>query len=163
MKQLGIYIHIPFCIKKCEYCDFISYYDKNIYIEKYIKALKKEIKNTLEPLVIKNLSLKNSQYKITTIYIGGGTPSSIPSKYILEIMNTINKINNIKNNSIEVTIEMNPGTVTKQELIDYKKAGINRLSIGLQETDNKLLKSIGRIHTYEQFIDIYKLAREIRI
>lgn len=154
MKEIGIYIHIPFCIKKCEYCDFVSYCNKKEYIPQYINALKKEIKNNI-----------NKEYKITTIYIGGGTPSSIEENYIADIIETI-KLNmneeNLKDfENIEVTIEVNPGTVNKEKLQVYKKIGINRLSIGLQETHNELLKSIGRIHTYEEFIKTYKLARKI--
>ena len=154
MKEIGIYIHIPFCIKKCEYCDFISYCNKKEYVPQYINALKKEIKNNI-----------NKEYKITTIYIGGGTPSSIEENYIADIIETI-KLNmneeNLKDfENIEVTIEVNPGTVNKEKLQVYKKIGINRLSIGLQETHNELLKSIGRIHTYEEFIKTYNLARKI--
>lgn len=154
MKEIGIYIHIPFCIKKCEYCDFVSYCNKKEYVPQYINALKKEIKNNI-----------NKEYKITTIYIGGGTPSSIEENYIADIIGTI-KLNmneeNLKDfENIEVTIEVNPGTVNKEKLQVYKKIGINRLSIGLQETHNELLKSIGRIHTYEEFIKTYNLARKI--
>ena len=154
MKEIGIYIHIPFCIKKCEYCDFVSYCNKKEYVPQYINALKKEIKNNI-----------NKEYKITTIYIGGGTPSSIEENYIADIIETI-KLNmndeDLKNfENIEVTIEVNPGTVNKEKLQVYKKIGINRLSIGLQETHNELIKSIGRIHTYEEFIKTYNLARKI--
>ena len=154
MKEIGIYIHIPNCIKKCEYCDFVSYCNKKEYVPQYINALKKEIKNNI-----------NKEYKITTIYIGGGTPSSIEENYIADIIETI-KLNmneeNLKDfENIEVTIEVNPGTVNKEKLQVYKKIGITRLSIGLQETHNELLKSIGRIHTYEEFIKTYNLARKI--
>ena len=96
MKNLGIYVHIPFCIKKCDYCDFISYCDKTEYIEKYIESIKNEITNTVGALSVRNTNekyqtapLENSDYQITTIYIGGGTPSSIDSKYIVDILNTI--------------------------------------------------------------------------
>lgn len=154
MKEIGIYIHIPFCIKKCEYCDFVSYCNKEKYVSQYINALKKEIKNNI-----------NKEYKITTIYIGGGTPSSIEENYIADIIETI-KLNmndeNLKEfKNVEVTIEVNPGTVTEKKLETYKKIGINRLSIGLQETHDELLKSIGRIHTYEEFLKTYNLARKI--
>lgn len=149
MKDIGIYIHIPFCIKKCDYCDFISYCNKNDLVEEYIEKLKKEIKK----------ELNNNKYRIKTIYIGGGTPSSIDSIYIVEILKLIKEKNNIEN--AEITIEVNPGTVTQKKLLDYKKAGVNRLSIGLQETHNNLLEQIGRIHTYEEFLDTYNLARNI--
>ena len=149
MKNLGIYIHIPFCVKKCDYCDFISYCDKNNLIEEYIEKLKEEITNNLD----------NKEYTVKTIYIGGGTPSYIDSKYIVDILNIIKEKYDLENT--EVTIEVNPGTVTETKLLDYKKVGINRLSIGLQETNNDLLKAIGRIHTYEQFLETYKLARKV--
>ena len=151
-KELGIYIHIPFCKQKCNYCDFISYTNKCQKIEEYIKCLKKEI------------SLFDfSNYIVTTIYIGGGTPSFVDSKYIKDIMNTVyEKVNkdNIDDN-VEITIEVNPGTVNKEKIEDYKKIGINRLSIGLQSTNDKLLKEIGRIHNFKQFLDAYNLAKEV--
>lgn len=154
MKNLGIYIHIPFCIKKCDYCDFISYCDKNSLVEEYINAIQNEIIETI------NESYNSDEYNINTIYIGGGTPSSIPSKHIVNILNFIKERFNIDENC-EITIEVNPGTVVQEKLEDYKNAGINRLSIGLQETHNTLLKEIGRIHTYEQFLDTYNMARKI--
>ena len=148
IRELGIYIHIPFCKKKCNYCDFVSYSDKCNEIDKYIKCLIKEINN-----------FDFSNYKVTTIYIGGGTPSFIESKFIKQIMNIIfKKIQ--KNNNIEITLEANPGTVTKQKIQDYKEAGINRLSIGLQSTQENLLKEIGRIHTFNDFLEVYKNAEE---
>ncbi len=150
-KELGIYIHIPFCAKKCYYCDFISYANKTDLVKKYIIALKREI------------NMKKEEYKfaeITTVYIGGGTPSFIEAKYIEDVIEMIKKVYNIKENA-EITIEVNPGTVTKEKLETYKKIGINRLSMGLQSTDNNLLKQIGRIHAYEDFIESYTLARKI--
>ena len=150
MKEVGIYIHIPFCVKKCDYCDFVSYCHQNHLIEKYIEKLKQEIENVL----------KKEEYSVKTIYIGGGTPSSIDSKNIVDVMHTIQK-NTAFFSPQEITVEVNPGTVTEQKLIDYKKAGINRLSIGLQTTKNQLLKQIGRIHTYEQFLETYAFARKV--
>lgn len=144
-KEIGVYIHIPFCKQKCYYCDFTSFANCNQYIEKYVEQLKNEI-------IKQNLS----QYKISTIYIGGGTPSYIDSSYIVEIL----KLINVKE-AEEVTIEVNPGIVTKKKLEDYYEAGINRISIGLQSTNDKLLKTIGRIHNFEEFIKTYNLAREV--
>mgnify|MGYP006068433937 FL=1 len=149
--EIGIYIHIPFCMKKCFYCDFVSYANKEDMIEKYIKALEKEIKIKAE---------ENKLLKINTIYIGGGTPSFIDSKHIVYIINAIKESFNVKENA-EITIEVNPGTVTKNKLEDYIKCGINRISIGLQTTNNELLKQIGRIHTYEQFLETYNLIRMV--
>ena len=146
-RELGVYIHIPFCKCKCEYCDFISYCNKDNLIGDYIEAVKKEI------------SLQNIQSYINTIYIGGGTPSYIDSKYIKEIIKEIKKKNVHK--GAEVTIEVNPGTVTEAKLKDYKECGINRISIGLQTTQDELLKKIGRIHDYGQFLETYNLARKV--
>ena len=153
MEKLGIYVHIPFCKKKCKYCDFISFScDEEIYT-KYVEALINEIKNTSKNII-------SSIHEVSTIYIGGGTPSLIDSKYIEEIIETIYQNIRVAGNA-EITIEVNPGTVTREKLETYKKLGIDRLSIGLQTTDNELLSLIGRIHTYEEFLDTYNMAREI--
>lgn len=152
-KELGIYIHIPFCKQKCYYCDFISFANKECKQEEYIEVVQKELDT---------YDLEN--YDVTTIYIGGGTPSYIDSKYIVElILKLKDKLihNETKFEQIEITIEVNPGTVTKQKLQDFKSCGINRLSIGLQTSNNNLLKQIGRIHTYEEFLETYQLAKEV--
>lgn len=146
-KEIGIYVHIPFCKRKCYYCDFISYSNKDSKIEEYIEAVKKEIE------------LQKIKSEITTVYIGGGTPSYIDSKYIKEIIAEIQK-KNVSENA-EITIEVNPGTVSLEKLKDYKETGINRLSIGLQSIQDELLKQIGRIHDFEQFLETYKMAREV--
>ncbi len=150
MKEIGVYIHIPFCKQKCYYCDFISYSNKENCMEKYINALKKEMENFT----------KNNEFRVSTVYIGGGTPSYIDSKYIGKILDLFRK-SNLLENVKEVTIEVNPGTVTEQKLREYKIFGINRLSIGLQSTENRLLKEIGRIHNYDEFSNTYKLARKV--
>lgn len=147
MKEIGIYIHIPFCIKKCKYCDFISFENKFDCVDKYINSLISTIENC------------NEEVMVDTIYFGGGTPSSIDSKYIIKILDELKRKFNIKNDA-EITIEINPGTINEEKLIDYKNAGINRISIGLQSTNNNILKTIGRIHTYEQFLDAYKLVKK---
>ena len=152
-KEIGIYVHIPFCIRKCYYCDFVSFTNQEENIEKYIEAVISEIE-----------SYELEEYNVTTIYIGGGTPSSIESKYIEKILHKIKeKITNneTKFNDIEITIEINPGTIDRKKLKDYEEMGINRLSIGLQSTNNEILKNIGRIHTYEEFLEGYNLARNI--
>lgn len=151
MKNLGIYIHIPFCKQKCSYCDFISFAGKKEYVQEYIQSLKKEIEN-----------FDNNNYEINTIYIGGGTPSFIDSKNIIEILETVKNKFNVKNNA-EITIEVNPGTVNEEKLQDYIRVGINRVSIGLQSTNNKILRQIGRIHTYEEFLNTYSLAKKVGI
>lgn len=148
--ELGIYVHIPFCIHKCYYCDFISYSDKYKIQEQYVKKLIEEIEDNRELLE------KNT---ISTIYIGGGTPSSIKVELIEDIINKIYEIANIENKEdVEITIEVNPGTCNKNNLQMYRNCGINRLSIGLQSTNDKILKTIGRIHNYEQFLSTYNWA-----
>lgn len=146
-KEIGVYVHIPFCKQKCYYCDFISYCNKDNLIDDYVKAVRKEIR------------MQNIQSQITTVYIGGGTPSYIDSKYIVEIIEEIKKKNISKRP--EITIEVNPGTVTKEKLKNYKKCGINRLSIGLQSAQDEILKEIGRIHNFEQFLETYQMARKV--
>ena len=149
MEELGIYIHIPFCKKKCKYCDFISF---SCYAEKeneYVDSLLKEIEN-----------YEFIEKEVSTIYIGGGTPSIIDSKNIIKILEKIKSKFKVKKD-VEITIEINPGTINKEKLEDYKLAGINRLSIGLQSTNNDILNFIGRIHTYEEFEKNYNLAKEV--
>ncbi len=150
MKKLGIYIHIPFCKQKCFYCDFVSYANQDKYFQKYVQALNKEINNFID----------NNEFEVQTIYIGGGTPSLIDAKYIEEILRIFEKRNLLKEVK-EVTIEVNPGTVTEEKLRNYKNSGVNRLSIGLQSTEDKILKQIGRIHCYDDFLNTYKIAREV--
>ena len=149
MKEIGLYIHIPYCKRKCFYCDFISFSGKEDTIKKYVEAIKKDISDC-----------KYTGFNIGTIYIGGGTPSFIDPQYISEIIAKVREKFIVTQNA-EITIEVNPGTVTREKLMDYKKAGINRLSIGLQSTDNDTLKRIGRIHSYEDFVETYDMAREI--
>ena len=149
MKELGLYIHIPFCKQKCYSCDFVSYAKNEKFFERYIGALLEEMNNFFD----------NNDVEIKTIYIGGGTPSIIDAKYIEEIMNFLKKRDLLKKTK-EITIEVNPGTVDEEKIKCYKKAGINRLSIGLQSTDDNMLKKIGRIHCYKDFLNTYKFAKE---
>ena len=139
----SLYIHIPFCKQRCFYCDFNSYSGIDNLIDEYIKALKKEIEI---------IAKENKVFK--TIYIGGGTPSFIDEQYIKDLLSLVKSDG-------EITAEVNPGTVTKEKLLYYKSAGINRLSIGLQTTKDNLLKTIGRIHNLEDFEKTYNLAREV--
>lgn len=147
MKKIGIYIHIPFCKQKCYYCDFISFAQKEELQERYVRAIIREIENFLR---------ENQNLEIATIYIGGGTPSYLDSKYIKKILRLFHDFH-----PEEVTIEVNPGTANREKLETYKKAGVNRLSIGLQSSENRLLKNIGRIHNFEDFLTTYHLAKEI--
>ena len=145
-KEIGVYVHIPFCKSKCYYCDFVSYPNKENFNE-YIEAVLEEIKNS---------NLQN--YKIKTIYIGGGTPSILDSKLVGEILHEIRK--NAEYDA-EITIEVNPGTVNEEKLIDYMHFGINRISLGLQSANDEILKSIGRIHNYQEFLEVYNLSRNL--
>ena len=149
-KKIGLYIHIPFCQQKCFYCDFPSYPGMENYWESYIDAL------TLE------LILEAEEFEkpyVETIFIGGGTPSLIPAMYISKILDTV-FLHYKVSPDCECTIECNPGTLTDDKLKSYKYSGVNRLSIGLQACQNKILKELGRIHTYEDFLLSIKLARK---
>ncbi len=146
--MLGIYIHIPFCKKKCLYCDFASVEEEGIVAD-YFDALKKEIE----------LTSKINKGVVNTIFIGGGTPSFVQAKYIGETLNLINKSFNLKENA-EITIETNPNSLSLTKLKEYRSFGINRLSIGLQTTVEQTLKYIGRQHTLAHFESAYKNARQ---
>lgn len=149
MREVGIYVHIPFCKQKCKYCDFISFDDKQEVQEKYIECLIKEIDNC-----------EHKGVEVNTIYFGGGTPSFLESNLIIKVLNCI-KDRFILQKNCEITIEINPGTVDKRKLEDYFKAGFNRVSIGLQSTQNRLLRTIGRIHTYEEFENCYQDVKNV--
>lgn len=151
--MLELYIHIPFCIKKCNYCDFLSFPGKEEQIDIYIEQLIKEIKDCAK-------NTETSTQKIQSIFIGGGTPSILPPGKITKLMDALYNAYSISKN-VEITIESNPGTLHKEKLEEYKKAGINRLSIGLQSSHNFLLNILGRIHTFEEFCYNYQTAREV--
>lgn len=147
--NLELYIHTPFCVKKCAYCDFLSFpADTNTQIQ-YVHALLNEIRFYGERM---------GDYQVSTIYIGGGTPSWLEPELLVAIMDQVYKSFRVREDA-EVSIECNPGTVTTAKLEAYRRAGINRLSIGLQSANNEELKMLGRIHTYEQFLKTYELAR----
>lgn len=151
MKPLGVYIHIPFCVHKCNYCDFLSFSATKDARKAYLEALKGEIMQE---------SLQYTEYSVDSVFFGGGTPSILEGEEIMEIMQLLQKYYNVSDDT-EVTLELNPGTADKEKLAQLQQAGINRLSIGLQAADNRLLKLLGRIHTYEDFLEIYHTAREL--
>ncbi len=150
-KQAEIYIHIPFCVKKCAYCDFLSAPATEKVKMQYVQRLIQEISTS---------KWARMGISVPTIFIGGGTPSILPGEDIVRIMETVRSCFAVDEEA-EITIECNPGTLTYEKLAAYKKAGINRLSIGLQSANNEELQLLGRIHTYEEFLDSYGLAREM--
>lgn len=150
MKDLSLYIHVPFCAQKCYYCDFLSFAHKEEKIDLYFTSLYKEIE--------KSASL-HSHEELQTIFIGGGTPTAVPPDYIYKLMNLIREKFSVSPTA-EVSIESNPATYDKNKLIAYRKCGINRLSIGLQCWQDELLRSIGRIHSQKDFIKGYMEAKE---
>ena len=143
--MISLYIHIPFCKSKCKYCDFLSFPNTE-YINAYKKALINEIKAF------------DCTDTVKSIFIGGGTPSIVDSSIIAEIMEAVSKFSILEN--AEITIEANPGTLTEEKLLVYKNSGINRISMGLQAWQNVLLKKLGRIHTSEEFLQSYTLAKK---
>lgn len=147
---MELYIHIPFCVKKCDYCDFLSFAADEQTQKSYVAALQKE------------LAFYGAKYRgrrITTIFIGGGTPSWLKEDYMQAIMETVYHYFSVEQDA-EITIECNPGTITEHKFEVYRKIGINRLSIGLQSAHNEELKILGRIHTFEQFLKTYDMARK---
>ena len=149
-KELELYIHIPFCIQKCAYCDFLSGPATEETISKYVEALQKEILSQ---------EIFAKEYVVTTIFFGGGTPSILSGTQMKEIFKLLREVFVVDENA-EISMEANPGTVSKENLIAYRQAGVNRISFGLQSVNNEELKTLGRIHTYEEFLESFQLARE---
>ncbi len=144
-KPLSIYLHIPFCVRKCFYCDFLSAPADDRVKERYVESLITEIEAEAP---------KYEAYEVQTVFIGGGTPSVLPAEAV-ERMMTVLKENFCLSENAEITIEINPGTVDEEKLVRYRKCGINRLSIGLQSAHNRELQLLGRIHTYQDFQRTY--------
>lgn len=150
MRPLEIYIHIPFCIRKCRYCDFLSAPSTIEERQDYVTGLCRKIRSYGDLA---------EAYHVVTVFIGGGTPSVLEGAQILDIMDAVRGTFPVDAGA-EISMEMNPGTATKEKLRTIRHAGINRLSIGLQSTDDSELKMLGRIHTYEDFLHTYEMARE---
>ena len=146
---LELYVHIPFCVRKCQYCDFLSGPSDEETKDRYIEVLLKEIR----------AAEHTEDYEIVSVFIGGGTPSALKAEAIASIMRTLQEQFFFCEDA-EVTIEANPGTVDLEKLTIYRNVGINRLSLGLQSTDAEELKLLGRIHSYEEFLKSYEWARE---
>lgn len=148
-KELELYLHIPFCVRKCDYCDFLSMPANEELRRHYVDCLMEEIKQK---------AALCREYQVTSVFFGGGTPSILLGVQIWELMEVLRSCFQICEDA-EVTVECNPGTLTRQKLIYYKMAGVNRLSIGLQSANNQELQRLGRIHTYEEFLDSFGQAR----
>lgn len=149
MKELELYIHIPFCVKKCAYCDFLSAPAGELEQRKYVDALIKEIEFNQDEF---------SGYLVRTVFMGGGTPSVLKGEETARIFQALRGNFHVDENA-EITMEVNPGTVTKEKIVQWKESGVNRLSIGLQSVNDEELRMLGRIHTYEQFLDTWRLVR----
>ena len=146
---MELYLHIPFCVRKCAYCDFLSFPTDQATQRRYVSRLMEDIDA---------MGKKYGDIPVDTIFIGGGTPSVPDSSLIVQILEHARNAFHIAEDA-EVSMEANPGTVTKEKLEDYRTAGINRLSFGLQSADNRELKLLGRIHTWEEFQESFSLAR----
>ncbi len=145
----NLYIHIPFCISKCHYCDFVSFTGKDEFIEPYFAALKKEIE----------FYAAKYNKEIETIYIGGGTPSVVEYFYYSDLFSFLKNLIFISKNA-EITMEINPGTVNQEYLKNIKNLGVNRLSIGIQSFDDEILSKINRIHSGKEAIETIKTAQK---
>ena len=149
-KSLELYVHIPFCVRKCEYCDFLSAPAGADTQQEYVRNLLLEIEQK---------GVRCTEYEVTTIFFGGGTPSILKAGWIADILNAIHRNFKVRKDA-EITIECNPGTLTFEKLSIYKSAGINRISVGLQSASDAELRELGRIHTYEDFLKSYDLIRK---
>lgn len=151
-KELELYLHIPFCVSKCKYCDFLSAPSGEEQRQIYVERLCRRIRYWSDVI-------HNYGYEIVSIFVGGGTPSILTEAQITQVFGAVHESFPIREDA-EITLEMNPGTDVKDKLPVYRELGINRLSMGLQSADNEELKCLGRIHTYEDFRQVYQWARE---
>lgn len=149
MDKIGIYIHIPFCLAKCNYCDFLSFSMDEETKAAYVNALIREIKG-----------FKNAKnYQVISVFIGGGTPTVLKTEQVLEILSVVNECFTISKDA-EITIECNPKTADLNKLKAFRKAGVNRLSIGIQSMDDRFLRLLGRVHTVQDVYETFSIARE---
>lgn len=149
-KVLEIYIHIPFCVRKCAYCDFLSAPASRQVQAAYVDALKQELRAN---------QYMAEEYEVSTVFVGGGTPSMLEGEKLAEILEELHKCFEIRPQA-EITVECNPGTLTREKLKRYRSVGVNRLSLGLQSAQEQELRILGRIHTWEDFRESFFLARE---
>ncbi len=149
-RPLELYLHIPFCVRKCLYCDFLSAPSDEAARKAYLEALTAEIKGRAR---------EYDAYDVTSVFVGGGTPSVLEGEQMEQLLCAVRENYHVEADA-EITVEVNPGTVDAEKLFCFRRAGINRLSIGLQSADDEELRTIGRIHTWEQFVHTWKLAEE---
>ena len=184
--MLELYIHIPFCVRKCNYCDFLSFPAGKEIVERYVRALEEEIRRTGEAVYGQNGRPGETMYsqngrpeeavygragggktevrpgsapKISTVFVGGGTPSVLEPEQIRSLFSCLRESFLLEADA-EISMEANPGTLNREKLSACREAGINRLSLGLQSADDGLLQTLGRIHTWEQFLYNYQDARQ---
>lgn len=148
MKNLEIYMHIPFCVRKCGYCDFLSAPADRKTQEKYVLALEQELQGRAG---------EYRDYQVSTVFIGGGTPSILKPEQIGRLLDALRRYYRVLPGA-EITVEANPGTADGEALAQYHRAGVSRLSLGLQSSWDEELKVLGRIHTWQQFLDAYEAA-----
>lgn len=144
-KEIGIYLHIPFCVRKCLYCDFLSAPASSQEMEDYVEALAGELREE---------STLYTEYSVKSVFFGGGTPSLLPGDSVKKILQTVRRCYSVQEDC-EISIELNPGTVSSQKLRSWREAGVNRLSIGLQSASDGELRALGRIHTQKDFLNTY--------
>lgn len=149
-KELELYLHIPFCARKCAYCDFLSFQAPERMYREYVEKLIEEIYGQKDNF---------AAYEVSTIFIGGGTPSLLPADLMRDLLGVLQECFPIADDA-EITIEANPGTLTMEKLETYLEGGVNRISIGLQSSDDMELKTLGRIHSYDDFLKSYQRARQ---
>lgn len=169
-KELELYVHIPFCVKKCAYCDFLSAPASMETMRRYVDSLLEEIRRF--PACYRTEAEETADegeeedsfsetYEVGTVFFGGGTPSIFPAEWVAEILNALRRKFKYWSRNPEITLECNPGTADKDKLTAYRRAGINRLSLGLQSANPEELKLLGRIHTWEEFQETYHTARQV--
>ena len=146
----GVYVHIPYCVKKCAYCDFCSV-PRNESVEAYPDALCREIELSRDRLPYEG--------PVPSVFFGGGTPTILPAETLVRVLDTVRRTYEVRSDA-EITTECNPGTAAYADFVKLRAAGFNRLSLGLQSANDKLLKAVGRIHTYDQFLTAYGAARD---
>ncbi len=149
--NLGIYVHIPFCVRKCNYCDFLSFSADECVKHQYVNAVRKEMESRKETL---------KDYVADSVFIGGGTPSILSVSDMDVVFQGLSDCFSLSND-VEFTVECNPGTLDKEKLLFYRQAGVNRISLGMQSTFDEELRQLGRIHNYRQFLDSYEMVRQM--